>query len=71
MDILHHATPKSSATNSISYHPGDKVLSIKFKSGHAEHLADVPASHFEAMKTADSTGKYYHQHIKGKFQPAK
>lgn len=70
MSIASFDTPKSSATSRIAYNDEHKVLSVTFKSGHTEHLANVPAQHFHGLKGADSAGKYYHQHLKGKFKAA-
>lgn len=64
-------TPSSAMTSQVRYSPTDKVLSIVFRAGGAHHFANVPAEHYQGLQKAESVGKYYHAHIKGKYQVAK
>lgn len=47
------------------------ILGMRFQNG-GEYLYDaVPAAHFEGMKTAESVGKYFAAHIRGKYVATK
>lgn len=65
-------TPNSSMTTRVAYSPEDKVLSLTFRSGgKTHHFADVPVEHYHGLRGAESTGKYYHAHLKDKFKAPK
>lgn len=64
-------TPKSSMTSRVAYNPEDKVLSLTFRAGGTHHFADVPVHHYHGLHSAESTGKYYHAHIRDKFKAPK
>lgn len=63
-------TPDSSMTKRVTYNPEDRVLSLHVHKGAPIHMADVPVEHYHGIRAAESTGKYYHAHLKG-FKPAK
>ena len=65
-------TPKSSMTTRVAYNPEHKVLSLTFRNGgQTHHYADVPLEHYHGLHSAESTGKYFHQHIRDKFKAAR
>lgn len=65
-------TPKSSMTSRVAYNPDHSMLSITFRNGgKTHHFAPVPVDHYHGLKAAESTGKYYHAHLRGKFGEAK
>lgn len=70
MSVMAFDTPKSSMTSRVAYNPEDRVLTMHVRSGKPIHLADVPVEHYHGMQKVESTGKYYHAHLKG-FKPAK
>ncbi len=69
-DIEMHPV-ESSNVESIGYHPETKTLAVKFKSGGLYHHADVPQSVYDAFASADSKGKHYGAHVKGRFSHVK
>jgi hypothetical protein len=44
-----------------------RVLEIEFESGRVYQYYDVPEDVYEAMLKSDSKGRYFNQHIRGKF----
>jgi hypothetical protein len=44
-----------------------RVLEIQFESGRIYQYIDVPEDIYNAMLASDSKGKYFNQHIRGKF----
>lgn len=44
-----------------------RVLEIVFESGRVYQYYDVPESVFDAILKSDSKGRYFNQHIRGKF----
>ncbi|MDE2467962.1 MAG: KTSC domain-containing protein [Bradyrhizobium sp.] len=59
---------KSSQIAAIGHDPGTDTLVVKFHNGGLYAYAGVPHHKFEAMKAAESTGKYLGAHIKGKHE---
>lgn len=62
----------SSSISEYSYAPSAApedggTLGVRFHSGGEYHYYAVPAAHFDAMQTAESVGKYYASHIRGKY----
>lgn len=49
----------------------DGVLTVKFKGGGTYEYADVPADLHDKMIAAESAGKFFHAHVKGKFNHKK
>ncbi len=47
-------------------HEGGKLI-VRFKGGGTYEYADVPAHVHDKMMAAESTGKFFHEHVKGKF----
>lgn len=70
MSTMAFDTPKSSMTTRVGYDPEKSVLSITFRNGGAtHHYPGVPVEHYHGMQGAESTGKYFHAHIKAKYKP--
>jgi hypothetical protein len=62
-----HTAVKSSQIASVGYDAGSQTLEIKFKSGGRYRYAKVPpAVHADLMK-AESIGKHFGAHVRGKF----
>ena len=60
---------KSSNISHIGFENG--TLKVRFSSGSEYHYADVPAHLHNEFMSAESKGKYFAQHIKGKFEHKK
>jgi len=45
----------------------DQGLHVKFKTGGLFVYSGVPKAAFEAMKSAESVGKHFHQNVLGKY----
>lgn len=58
---------KSSNIEAIGYLPSERVLRIKFLSGQVFDYLGVPACIFDELLKAESLGKYFSAHIKGRF----
>ena len=44
-----------------------RVLEIEFESGRVYQYFDVPQDIYDSMLQSDSKGRYFNQHIRGKF----
>lgn len=44
-----------------------RVLEIEFESGRVYQYFNVPQDIYDSMLESDSKGKYFNQHIRGKF----
>lgn len=44
-----------------------RVLEIEFESGKVYQYFDVPEDIYNAMLSSESKGRYFNQHIRGKF----
>lgn len=44
-----------------------RVLEIEFESGRVYQYFDVPQDIYDNMLQSDSKGRYFNQHIRGKF----
>jgi hypothetical protein len=59
---------KSSQIASIGYSPENKTLAIKFNNGQkVYHYAGVSQEDFDKFSAAESVGKHFGAHIRGKF----
>lgn len=56
---------ESSAIASIG-HDGD-TLEVEMKTGNVYRYSGVTREHYDALLGADSVGKHFGQHIRGKF----
>jgi hypothetical protein len=59
----------SSLISHIGY--ANSTLRVWFKDGSTWDYSEVPISVFDAMRSSDSVGKYFHANIKGKFKAVK
>lgn len=64
------ASVESSNIQAIGYDSATKALHVRFGSGHYVHEGVPPDLHAKLI-AADSKGKFYHAHIKGKFKATK
>lgn len=58
---------KSSTIAEIGHDESANTLHVKFKGGGHYSYAGVPRGTFDALKGADSVGKFFHGKIKGNF----
>lgn len=58
-----HKFEKSSSIEHCDYHDDKKVMEIKFTSGSVYHYP-CEKSDYDALKSAASPGKYFHQHVR-------
>jgi hypothetical protein len=57
----------SSNIASIGYDAPTETLAVQFQRGHIYHYAGVSVEFLDRFKTADSMGRFYSEHIRGKF----
>lgn len=62
---------KSSQIVSIGHDPATSTLEIEFPRGALYRYSKVPAEAAAALMKAESIGKHFGQHIKGKFDYAR
>lgn len=62
---------RSGMITKIAYDESEKLLTLTFASGGAYTYKDVPKEKFDALLAAESAGKYFHAHIKGKYDTEK
>jgi len=60
----HHKIANSSSIEHIDYHDDINTLEIKFISGTTYHYPNCSKHHYEALKQAESAGKYFQQNIR-------
>jgi hypothetical protein len=59
----------SSLLLGVQYIPGLELLLLVFKTNnHAYVYSNVPQRTYQELMEADSQGKYFYSHIKGKFE---
>lgn len=61
----------SSLLSAVGYNREKQILAVEFSSGAIFHYAGVPPDLFQAFIESESYGRYYSQHIRGKFQGEK
>lgn len=69
MTVLSPVT--SSNIAAIGHDPATNELHVQFKSGATHVFSGVTAEQHEAMRDAESVGKHFHAHVKGKFDSRK
>lgn len=62
---------QSSNISGAGYKAEKRILAVRFKSGDIFHYAGVSTEMALAFYAADSKGRYYAEHIKGKFNGQK
>ncbi|NIJ82133.1 KTSC domain-containing protein [Xanthomonas cannabis] len=58
----------SSAIMDIGYDPASMRMKIQFAQGHAYDFCRVPSHKFQGLHDAASKGRYYDDHICGRYQ---
>ena len=64
---MNHIAVKSSNIKSVAYDPSTRVLEVKFLSGKHFRYMDVGPKTYDALMVAESVGKHFGAHIRGKF----
>ena len=62
---------ESSSLAAIGYDEPRRILAVMFHGGAIFHYAGVPKRHVEQLIGAESIGRYFHEHIRGRFQAEK
>lgn len=57
----------SSSIASVGYDDAEGFLELAFQSGGVYRYSDVPRDVYEGMLGADSHGRYFHEHVRGRF----
>lgn len=57
----------SEAINAVGYDPDTRLLKITFKNQKTYDYHGVPSHVFEGLMRAPSKGRYYRDHIEGKY----
>lgn len=58
---------RSSAMTAVGYDPQTQQLFIKFHQGHTYTFCGVPQAIHEGLMSSSSKGRYYLNHIDGKY----
>lgn len=58
----------SSNIKSVGYDRERKVLEVEFHSGAVHQYEGVPEDLPEKMVSSESVGRFFNQHVKGRFQ---
>lgn len=59
-----HEFTNSSSIAHVDYHDGESKMTIKFASGAIYEYPNCDKEHYDALKTAASAGKYFHQNCR-------
>lgn len=59
----------SSAFKAYAYDPAAQTLYLQFTTGNTYAYPEFSTDHFAAFDKAESKGRYYGEHIRGKFSP--
>lgn len=62
---------RSGMITKIAYDESEKLLTLTFASGGAYVYKDVPKEVFDSLLAAESAGKYFHAHVKNKYETEK
>jgi hypothetical protein len=68
--MMRNLTPTyltSSNIDAVGYEHETKRLFIRFNSGESYSYSDVGFTQFDALTKVESAGKFFHQHIRGKY----
>lgn len=66
-----HVFKGSSSLASAYYKPEDNALHITFLAGGTHEYKDVPREVYDGLVAAESGGKFFHSHIRGKYASEK
>lgn len=69
MHIKQFTPCNSSAIKGFVYDPAAQTLYLQFTTGNTYAYPEFSNDNFAAFQAAESKGKHYGQHIKGKFNP--
>ena len=58
---------RSGMISKIAYDASERLLTLTFNSGGAYAYKDISKEIFDGLLAAESAGKYYHAHIKSKY----
>lgn len=61
------STPDSTAFCQIGYDSANHILVVEFRESGLYRYLDVPPFVWSALRSADSKGGYYNEHIKGQY----
>lgn len=61
----------SSNIRSIGYDPKSQILEVEFLNGGIYQYHDVPESVYERLMSASSKGRFFTDHIRGKYRSRK
>jgi len=62
---------RSDMISEVSYDEAEQCLYITFQKGGQYKYSDFPKHKFDALISAESMGKHFHAHIKGKHEHEK
>ena len=63
-----HEFPNSSSIRSCEYNEATQDMHIEFVSSGKHCFKGVEKEHFEGLKSADSVGSFFHQHIRRNYK---
>jgi KTSC domain len=63
-----HTFENSSFMHSCHYDDKNKILFIQFNNGTVTPHYDCPQTVFDGLCKAESAGKHYHTHVRGKYR---
>lgn len=63
-----HEFPNSSSIRSCEYNEATQDMHIEFVSGGKHCFKGVEKEHFDGLKSADSVGSFFHQHIRRNYK---
>lgn len=66
-DMIQMKEVTSAAMQAWGFEPASKTLAIRFNGGSVHHFTDVPVEVINGLAGAKSVGRYYAEHIRGKF----
>jgi hypothetical protein len=58
----------SSVFTSAAYDPARRQLYLRFRSGKVYRYLGFPPDHYDELLAADSKGRYFAGHIRGRFR---
>jgi hypothetical protein len=56
----------SSLLSSVGYNPDNQLLEVELQDGKIYQYTDVPAETYQGLMAADSLGRYFNHHIRGR-----
>jgi hypothetical protein len=58
---------KSTSLNAATYQDQSAFLELEFRSGAIYRYGGVPAQTYQELLLAESKGRYFNQHVRGRF----